>query len=565
MIKRIVFILIVVMSCCMVFSAMASEEQSQPGSLEKEPGIAILFTNDVHSYYDKDIGYDGLVLLKKELQQQYEYVILVDAGDAVQGAPLGSLSKGKEPIHIMNEAGYDIAILGNHEFDYGMDVLDDLAEQLDCGYICCNFCTPDGMTVYEPYRILTCKDTQVAFVSVDTPTAFSKSGIHDLIDDQGNPMYDLKEDESGEPLYACIQDTIDEARDKGADYVILVAHLGQGGDAPQAYKSDVVISRLTGVDAVIDGHSHQVYNTTTQDAEGNEIPIVQTGCYFQNVGTMILQPDKDQAIITALYDEIPAPEDWMDGIEVVTVTRGDQERYVDAEMHQFLEDVTASYADIMNRRIGDVSFDMLVQTEDDSRLSRHSENCLCNLVADAYREIGQSEIGMINAGSVRNDLPAGEITFNAILNVLPYSNDVVIAEVKGQTLLDALEFGCRKMPDPNSGFLQVSGLQYTVDLSVDSPVVTDEKENFLSIEGERRVSDVMVDGEPLDPEAVYTVTSTSYLITGGDNYTMFAEDAEVIEDTGKTDNIVLSEYIEQDLKGVIPDSYETTGERIHIR
>ena len=528
----------------------------------KDPAIAILFTNDVHSYYDSNIGYDGLMLMKKELELKYEHVILVDAGDAVQGAPLGALSQGQEPIRIMNEVGYDIAILGNHEFDYGLEVLDALGEQLNCGYICANFCTPDGATVYDPYRILTYDDTSVAFISVDTPTAFSKSGLHNLIDDLGNPMYDFKADVTGEPLYDCLQGYIDEVRENGADCVILVAHLGNRGDAEKAFQSEEVVSHLNGLDAVIDGHSHETYNTTATDADGKEIPIAQTGCNFQNVGTMILHPDK--TITVSLYDEIPAPEDWMEGIEAITVTRDDRERYVDAEMHQLLEEITVSYADIMNRRVGEVDYDMLVRTEDDYRLSRHTENGLCNLVADVFRETTRADIGLVNAGSVRNSLPAGEITFNSVLNMLPYSDDVQIAEVTGQTLLDALEFSCRLMPEPNGGFLQVSGMEFTVDLSVDSPVVTDETGAFLRIEGARRVSDVMIDGEPLDPETIYTVASTAFLFTGGDNYRMLADDAEVVELTGKTDNIMVADYIEDNLNGVIPESYQNTGDRIHI-
>ena len=604
-----IVLLSVAVSLCVLFSAGAAEAASSDTTVSdtapsaeqsrqdarahvKDPSIAIIFTNDVHSYFDRDIGYDGLMLLKQELEQQYEYVVLVDAGDAIQGAPLGSLSQGKEPVQVMNEVGYDVAILGNHEFDYGVDVLDDLAEQLKCGYICCDFCTPDGATVYEPYKILTFGDTRVAFVGVDTPTTFSKSSLHDLIDDQGEPMYDFKTDESGGPLYACVQETVDEVRGQNVDYVILVAHLGQGLDAPEAFRSNVVISHLKGVDAVIDGHSHQVYNTTALDADGNEIPVVQTGCNFHNAGTMILHPD--HSITVTLYDEIPAPEDWMEGIDVVTVTRGDRERYVEAGMHQFLENVTASYADVMNRKVGEVAFDMLVGTEEDPNLSRHSENGLGNLVVDAFREAGQTDIGILNAGSVRNSLPAGEITFRSVLNVLPYSNNAFTAEVKGQTILDALEFGCRKVPGADNGFLQVSGIEFTLDLSKESPVVTDENEAFLRVEGERRVSNVLINGEPLDPEAIYTVTAPEFLITGGDNFTMFAEDTEGgedqedvestenVEDTedvenpgnkdgvmnlkdiGKTDNVLLAEYIENNLGGVIPESYQKTGERIHV-
>ena len=502
------------------------------------------------------------MLYAKELEQQYEHVILVDAGDAIQGAPIGAISKGKEFIRIMNEAGYDIAILGNHEFDYGFEVLDDLGEQLECGYICANFCTSDGETVYDPYRILECGDTSVAFISVDTPDTFSKSRIRDMVDDQGLPMYDFKSDESGETLYACLQGYIDEVKEKGADYVILVAHLGDGNDATQAYRSNEVVAHLTGLDAVIDGHSHNIYNTTAADAEGKEIPLVQTGAYFKNVGKMILHPEG--TIDVDLMEEIPAPQDWMEGIEAVTVTRKDRERFVDAGMHQFLEDITASYADIMDRKVGESAFDMVVREEDGTDISRFSENGLCELVADAFRETGDTDISIVNAGSVRNNLPAGEITFNTIMDVLPYSTNVVIARLKGQTILDALEYGCKDMPVKSGAFPQVSGLEFTVNPNIKSSVETNEVGDFVKVASDRRVSNVLVDGKPLDPEADYTITAAEFLLTGGDHYTMFKDNARIIGTTNMTDNTLLAGYIEKNLNGVIPENYRQAEGRIHV-
>ena len=555
--KLFVLLMTAVMSVCMVLAVSGQEQASG----DKDPSIAILFTNDVHSYYNRDIGYDGLILYKKELQQEYEHVLLVDAGDAIQGAPIGAISKGKEVIRIMNEAGYDVAVLGNHEFDYGLEVLDDLSEQLLCGYTCANFCTADGASVFAPYKTIECGDTLVGFVGVVTPETYTKSYIHELIDDQGNAMYDLKNDDSGESLYACLQSAIDELKERGADFVILIAHLGNDDNAVYAFHSKEVAAHLTGLGAIIDAHSHKVYNDTVKDASGKEIPLVQTGAYFQNVGKMILH--LDGTIDTALIDEIPAPEEWMEGVDAVTVTRGQKERYVDADMNRFLEDITASYADTMNRRVGEVAFDMDVRNEEGD-ISRSGENGMCDLVADAYREIMETEIGFVNAGSVRNGVQAGELTFNDMINVLPYSNDVVIARVKGQTLLDALELGCSYMPLEAGGFPQVSGMEYTLDMSMESTVQTDENGNYVKVAGDRRVRDVLIDGEPLDPDAEYTVAMTEYIFNGGDHYEMFSENSEIIGTTRKTDNAILTEYVENNLNGVIPETYLQVNDRIHI-
>ena len=522
-----------------------------------DPSIAIIFTNDVHCYYDRDIGYDGLMLLRRELEQQYAHVILVDAGDAIQGSPIGAISGGVEPIRMMNKVGYDIATLGNHEFDFGFYTLDDLQSQLNCGYICANFCTADGEPVYDPYRILSFGDTRIAFIGADTPYAFSSSPIHAMTDDLGVPMYDFKLDKTGDLLSACLQGYIDEVREKGADRVILVGHLG---DIDDPLGSSELISRLKGLDAVIDGHSHETYNTTVPDAEGRAIPLAQTGNSFSHVGVMVL--GADGSIAVDLVGEIPAPEAWMEGIEAIEITRGDRSRWVDADTHSFLEEITESYAALMERRIGESPCDLDVRTAEGTEISRCHENGLCELVADAFRETAGTDISIIIAGSVRNNLPAGEITFNTVLDVLPYSNSVLIARLSGQTILDTLEFACRKMPRAYSGFPQVSGLEFTVDTGTESSVQTDEKGGFIGVAGPRRVRDVFVGTEPLDPERMYTLAAAAYLLEGGDNFNMLAEDAEVIGTTQKADNLVLADYIENDLNGIIPEAY-LQGNRIH--
>lgn len=471
--SKIILTVLCLTALLLSFPTMAEESGHQV-----DPSVAVLFTNDIHSNYDQDIGYDGLMLLKKELGQQYAHVILVDAGDAVQGAPIGSISEGHEPIRIMNEVGYDIATLGNHEFDFGFDVLEALQEELNCGYICANFCTSDGEVVYEPYRIIECDGKKIAFIGVDTPDTFSRSVIHEMTDDLGVPMYDFKAEETGESLYSCLQGYIDEVHEKGADFVILVGHLGNSSDSTDAFNSPAVISNLRGLDAVIDGHSHQKYNTTTPDADGQAIPLAQTGSYFQNVGVMIL--GSDGSVNIDLLSEIPAPEAWMN-IEAQQITRRDQPRWVDADTHRFLESIAEAYAPVMNRRIGEIAYDMSIKNGDEE-VSRMHANGLCELIAE--------------------------------------------------------------------------------DTAMESSVQTDENENFIGVSGTRRVLDVLIDGKPLNPERMYTIATTSFLIGGGDGYKMFADHAEVIGTTQKVDNILLADYIEKNLSGTIPPSYRQ-GTRIH--
>ena len=230
--------------------------------------IVVLYTNDVHCGVDDNIGYAGLALYKKEMQAQTPYVTLVDAGDAIQGAPIGTLSDGGYIVDIMNYVGYDFAIPGNHEFDYGMPRFLELAGKMKCGYYSCNFMNlATGTPVLAPYKMFTYGDTQVAFVGVSTPESFTKSMPTYFQDANGNYLFGFCEGENGQALYNQVQVTVDAAIAQGADYVIMVGHLGNVGVSGE-WSSEAVIKNTTGIDAVIDGHSHETYDKTYPNKNG---------------------------------------------------------------------------------------------------------------------------------------------------------------------------------------------------------------------------------------------------------------------------------------------------------
>ena len=520
----------------------------------EEVAAVILHTNDVHVGFEDNIGYDGLALYKKELEEQYDHVLLVDAGDAIQGAALGALSKGAEIIRMMNRAGYDLAVPGNHEFDFGFEVLDNCSEELSCGYTCANFCTTDGEPVFKPWRILEAGDLKIGFVGAVTPDTYTRSAMKDIVNEVGEPMYDFLADETGERLAGALQKRIDEARDSGADYVILVAHLGESEDDSSIFTSDRIVGLLTGIDMVIDGHSHQIYNKTIPDKTGNMIPIAQTGTKLQKIGQLTIY--KDGRLEETLVDPVP----YCSGIPAVTVTRKDIERIVDPEMNSFLDDIVASYVPVMERKVGELSVD-LIKTDDRADFSRTGENGLCELVADAYCALGGAQAALVNAGSVRTNLYAGDISFQDILDILPYCNGVVTARVSGQMILDALEFGVSFLPNASGGFPQVSGLTFRINPEITSTVKMNEKKQFLSVEGDRRVFDVKIGGKELEPDGSYILSMTQYLLTGGDGYTMF-EDAEVLSDLMLADNEIIAKYIEENLEGRIPGKYSQPQGRI---
>ena len=526
-----------------------------PAGNPEEVAAVILHTNDVHVGLEENIGYDGLALYKKEVEALYDHVLLVDAGDAIQGAAIGVMSKGEEIIKIMNRLGYDLAVPGNHEFDFGFDVLDDCSEKLDCGYTCANFCTIDGEPVFKPWRILEAGNLKIGFVGTVTPDTFTRSAIKNIVNEVGQPMYDFLADETGERLAGALQKSINEVRDHGADYVILVAHLGKYTANTSIFSSNAIVGMLNGVDMVVDGHSHEVYNTSIPDKDGNPVPIAQTGTKMQNIGQLTIY--KDGHLEENLIDLVPESS----GLPEESVTRKNMERYVDPDMKAFIDEIIASYDGVMSRKIGDLSVDLIKRDENGNDLSRTGENGLCELAADAFRSAGKTQAALIGAGTVRTNLEAGEVTYKDVVDILPYCNEVIMTEVSGQMLLDALEFGVSFLPDEAGAFPQVSGITFRINKDIESRVRINEKKQFLSVDGEYRVSDVKVDGKDLDPEAIYTLAISDYLFTGGDGYTMF-EEAKIISSTKLPDNEVVMKYIEEDLNGVIPEKYAGPQGRI---
>ena len=533
----------------------AGADAEFPAGNPEEVAAVILHTNDVHVGLEENIGYDGLALYKKEVEALYDHVLLVDAGDAIQGAAIGVMSKGEEIIKIMNRLGYDLVVPGNHEFDFGFDVLDDCSEKLDCGYTCANFCTIDGEPVFKPWRILEAGDLKIGFVGTVTPDTFTRSAIKDIVNEVGQPMYDFLADETGERLAGALQKSINEVRDHGADYVILVAHLGKYTANTSIFSSSAIVGMLNGVDMVVDGHSHEVYNTSIPDKDGNPVPIAQTGTKMQNIGQLTIY--KDGHLEENLIDLVPESS----GLPEESVTRKNMERYVDPDMKAFIDEIIASYDGVMSRKIGDLSVDLIKRDENGNDLSRTGENGLCELAADAFRSAGKTQAALIGAGTVRTNLEAGEVTYKDVVDILPYCNEVIMTEVSGQMLLDALEFGVSFLPDEAGAFPQVSGITFRINKDIESSVRINEKKQFLSVDGEYRVSDVKVDGKDLDPEAIYTLAISDYLFTGGDGYTMF-EDAKIISSTKLPDNEVVMKYIEEDLNGVIPKKYAGPQGRI---
>ena len=527
---------------------------------ELSDDIVLIHLNDVHCGINDKIGYDGFVLYRRELQKKYKYVISIDVGDHIQGGAFGSISEGEAIIKIMNEIKFDVAILGNHEFDYKIEQLTKLGKNINSKYICANFCYKKNKThVYDPYKIIEVGEKKIGFIGVLTPLTFSKTYLSSIKDEEGEPLYDFLVSNGDQELYDKIQEYINELRnEKKVNYVILLTHLGIGLDK---YPSDELLSKLSGVDAVLDGHTHLVYNVTSKDKENKDIHITQTGTKLETIGQLIIKTDG--SLIAETISSVPKPDNDITG--AINVTRANKERWVDENMANFMKNVLSEYEEVLNTVIGYSDYELINQegsAEAPIIYSRTRECGLGDLISDAIESAGEGDFAIINGGSVRNNLKKGNITKGGIIEALPWFNNIVIKELPGQVILDALEYGVRNYPKINGGFIQVSsGLSFNFNPDINSTVVTDSTGMYKNISGERRVFNVKIKGEKIDPKKNYSVAMYEYLATGGGGYSMFS-DYEITREALVTDTHALSNFIEYDLKGEIPEKYTESQGRI---
>ncbi len=525
---------------------------------QAQEDIIVLYTNDVHCGIDESIGYAGLASYKALCEAKTPYVSLVDCGDAVQGDAIGTMSKGESIVTLMNAVGYDFSVLGNHEFDYGMEQLTTLMSSSESQYLGCNL-TYSGsgenpLQAMKPYEIVEYGDISVAYIGVLTPETTTKSNPAHFTED-GNVVYDFY-GESGEALYSCVQGYVDECKAKDADYVILLSHLGDDEES-SPFTSFDLIRNTTGVDAVLDGHSHSVVSCRVeQNRDGDTVLLSSTGTKLENIGQLVISANG--TLSTGLISHYEGKD-----TAIETAIQTEKDKY-----EKRLQEVVAT---------SDVA--LSGSDAEGVRLVRSRETTIGDFCADAYRAVSGADIAVVNGGGIRADLPAGDITYGDILGVHPYGNSLCVVKATGQEILDCLEMASRfttaetsKDGNPvgeSGGFLQVSGLKYTINTSIDSTVTLDEDGMFTSVAGARRISDVSVLGannkyEPLDPKKVYTLASHDYMLKScGDGFTMFADNEAVI-DEGMSDYQILITYLNEGASKDLLAQYKNTEGRITV-
>ena len=489
----------------------------------------ILYDNDVHCSVD---GYAKMAALKAEKKAQTPYVTVVSAGDYVQGGSMGAASKGGYIVTIMNAVGYDLVTLGNHEFDYAIPRLKEISKELKATILCCNLIDLKAdARMFKPYEIVDYGGTKVAFIGAATPYSFNSSTPAYFQADKGNYVYSL----SADTYYDTFQNFINDARNQGADYVVALTHLGDDVNY-DPINSQELARQTEGLDVILDGHSHSlVPQRILTNKAGKSVLYSQTGAHFDNIGVMTISPNGE--------------------INLSLVSTKDYTKE-DPRVRSVIDKLKAEYAAQGARKIGYNEVMLPAKNAEGDWLVRSGETSLGDLCADAFRVCLGTDIAIVGGGSLRKDLPAGDVRFDDIFNVFPFNNNAAVATLTGQEILDALEFGVAAYPTDFGGFPHVSGMTFEFDPSVESPVVYDVNKAFVRINaGERRVRNVKVYNpetqlyERIDPAKEYTVGGSTYMLKdAGDGYELLKGKGR---DTGVVDLDILEKYIVEKLGGRI--------------
>lgn len=530
-----------------LFHSCASDDNDWSGGpvpVKPQHNIVIMYENDVHCNVE---GYAKFAGLRSEFKAQTPYVATVTVGDFVQGGNVGSMTSGEAIINIMNKVGYDVVNIGNHEFDYGLERMNYLLNKLDADVVNANYChLPSKELVFKPYVIKTYGNVKVAYMGLLTPSTLNSTSPLKFLDKDGNWIYGFMGDELSDQTNRMVEN----ARKEGANYVVLLSHLGDEKEWDNDTSFEL-IKKTRGIDAVLDGHAHHVFaDTLIANADGKMVHLSCSGTKFENLGVLTI--DTLGNISSKLYNT-----------ENYEKIDQDVKLFVD----KVKEDATAA-GDVV---IGHSDFKLSIYDADHKRIVRKQECGIANFVVDSYRDMFGTDIAVLNGGGVRADIESGDISYNAIFNVTPFGNKLCSGTITGQQLLDGLEMCYSLLPNENGSFSQISGMRLTIDTSVTADFVLQNGIFVAMAEGSpRRVSNVEIlnrntgNYEPIDPSRTYTIAASSYLLRdlgaeGAFRYT------KCDPDLGVTDAEVTVQYFRDKLKGVMPSRYAAPEGRITIK
>lgn len=490
-----------------------------------DKSIVILYDNDVHcgiEGYAKFAGYRDAV-------KDTAYVAMVSCGDFLQGGTAGAISNGQYIVDIMKHVGYDAITLGNHEFDYSVPSMFNLLKHVGAPITCVNFRDMQGRRIYEQYVMKQMGDKKIAFVGTVTPTALYTEA-YAFYDKDDKQIYELAEKDT----YQLVQDAVNAARKNGADYVIVISHLGEDKNAT-GVDSHGLIACTNGIDALLDGHTHSVIPTNTvKNKDGKPVHISQTGTKFENFGKLIIKPNGK--ISTELIS--------VNGVKMEN-----------AEVKQATDSIKKLSDELVNRPICKSDVDLKILDEKGNQLVRVSETNAGDLVTDAYYALTGADFAITNGGGIRSEVKAGNLTYGDIVGLLPYDNYVSVVEITGEQLVQVLKACTEFIPVENGDFPQVSGIKFTINVgmpeSISNLVVLNKKTKKY---------------EPIDMKKTYNLATIDYCIVGGGLQGILKKN-NIVKPNIIRYNECLIQYVTKNLNGYIGKEYANpTGQgRITIK
>ena len=523
----------------------AQQQQQQQQAASAGTKLAIVHTNDSHGHDVRDsesLGLAAAVQLKADYEAKGYEVLLLDAGDVVQGNNLVNHSRGDVGIDFLNECGYMAMALGNHEFDYGQDEIAKYVSAANFPLLSANVIVDaTGDTLVEPNTVLTLANgTKIGVFGLTTPETQTKTfpflinGLSFLAD---------------EKLYACAQEQADTLRAKGCSLVVCLAHLGEFDDAAPNRAQDVV-ANTHGIDLVIDGHDHKVENQQVKNAKGEDVLVVEADCYTHAVG-----------VVT-----------WEDGKLSETLMEFGSYDGEDAKVAAGIQAVADEVDSKLQEVVGSVSFDLDGERSDVRTRETNLGDFICDAILWEAQQMADDmpDGAILNGGGIRQSIKAGDITEGDILDVLPFINHICTVQVTGSQLLEALEAGCSMAPDELGGFPQVSNMSFSVDTSVAYEMGDQYPKSTYHAPAKpgSRVTIHKVGDRDFVADDVYTVASIDFVCAGGDTYYVFAEAAQK---TMRSINYLISDttkyYLQEAHGSVVPDEYaDPAGQgRIEIK
>ena len=542
-------LLSVVMSLSLLVSTAWAED---PVTQDLAGKTVILHTNDVHGAIQ---DYAKVAALKADYEARGAVVYLVDAGDFSQGSVYVSLNKGADAITMLNAVGYDFVTLGNHEFDYGAQQLADNLKKAKFDILCSDvldMLDADGDPVAD--RAITSEveesGLKIGFFGLATPETKTKANPA-LI--KGLTFL------SGEALYKCAQEDIDWLKGQNVDVIICLTHLGVDKES-QPNTSYDLYKNTTGIDFIIDGHSHTVM---TKGPNGE--PIQSTGTALANVGVIIIDNTTKKIEENKLVPIWHTEKKDDKSVTVYDYTKEDAA--VAAAAKAIMDPIDAAYGEVFAKSAVDLNGAKAPG-------NRTEETNLGDLITDAMMWAIKTKapsvdmtnaVAITNGGGIRAAINKGDITKKDINTVLPFGNTLAVVYVKGSELLEALEASTYCTPEAVGGFPQFAGME--VELNIAPKYDKNAKEypgsEYFGPKSINRITIKSINGKAFDPNATYAVITNNFMAAGGDTYYAFAAAKEQF-DTGLPLDEILMEYITTELNGVVGEQYAKPQGRLTI-